>query len=581
MANKILILFSVLCLVIDTGSQVYAVPYDYSYTKECLAKPLKPQYEGGVIVNPELNEGLKGWTRFEDSTVEHRESDDGNKYIVASARKQPFHSFSQKFNLEKEKLYTFSAWLQVSHEKADIAAIFKTNTSNVYAGWVTAQNGCWSMVKGGLVVNVSGPAELYFESNNTNVDIWADSISLQPFTQQEWKSHQDQSIEKFRKSKVKFQAVDQHGQPVPNATVSIKQNNANFPFGCAMNQNIVQNGAYQNYFFSRFKYTVFQNELKWASTEYNRGSVDYSVPDAMIALAKSHGVTIRGHNVLWDDPKYQPYWVPGLSANDLGAAAQKRLISVMTKYKGRFIHWDVVNENLHWNFFESRLGPNISTVYYKYANKIDGSRTIPFLNEYNTIEESRDGVASPSRYLQKIDEMRRGRYGGPLGIGAQGHFTSANLPYTRSAIDMLASAKLPLWVTELDVTRGPNQANILNQVLREIHSHSAVQGIMLWTPWDPQGCDDRCTNCYATCLTDNNFRNTDNGNVVDSFRNELTHADGLRGTTDSNGFFEASLFHGEYEAKIINGDAVSSSQEISVVPNEETVLNVHRLTVNV
>ncbi|KAL7125220.1 hypothetical protein ABFS83_14G102700 [Erythranthe nasuta] len=570
--NSCFIVFSILCLVI--GSQVYAVPYDYSYTKECLAKPLKPQYEGGVIVNPELNEGLKGWTKFEDSTVEHRESDDGNKYIVASARKQPFHSFSQKFNLEKEKLYTFSAWLQVSNEDAYIVAIFKTNTSNVYAGWVTAQKGCWSMVKGGLVVNVSGPAELYFESNNTNVDIWADSISLQPFTQQEWKSHQDQSIEKFRKSKVKFQAVDQHGQAIPNATVSIKQNNANFPFGTAINQNILQNGAYQNWFFSRFKYTVFENELKWAETEYNRGVFDYSVSDALVNLAKSHGVTIRGHNVLWDSPKYQPRWVPGLSSNDLAAAAQKRLISVMTKYKGRFIHWDVVNENMHWNFFESRLGPNISTVYYKYANKIDGSRTIPFLNEFHTIEESSDGVASPSKYLQKIDEMRRGRYAGPLGIGAQGHFNNLNLPYTRSAIDMLASAKLPLWVTELDVKAGPNQANYLNQVLREIHSHNAVQGIMMWTGWSPQGC-------FAMCLTDNNFRNLETGNVVDSFINELTHADGLRGTTDSNGFFEASLFHGEYEAKLINGDAVSSSQEINVVPNEEAVPNVHRMTVNV
>lgn len=70
--------------------------------------PLKPQYNGGIIKNPELNEGLKGWTTFGDANIEHRQSDDGNKYIVALNRKQSFHSFSQEFNLEKDKLYTFS-----------------------------------------------------------------------------------------------------------------------------------------------------------------------------------------------------------------------------------------------------------------------------------------------------------------------------------------------------------------------------------------------------------------------------------------------------------------------------------------
>ncbi|KAH7833648.1 hypothetical protein Vadar_008429 [Vaccinium darrowii] len=57
------------------------------------------------------------------------------------------------------------------------------------------------MLKDGLTVNASDPANLYFESKNTSVEIWADSISLQPFSEKEWKSHQQQSIEK--KSQIK------------------------------------------------------------------------------------------------------------------------------------------------------------------------------------------------------------------------------------------------------------------------------------------------------------------------------------------------------------------------------------------
>ncbi|KAK6120984.1 hypothetical protein DH2020_045272 [Rehmannia glutinosa] len=507
----------------------------------CLAKPLKPQYQGGIVVNPELNEGLKGWTNFGDAKIEHGESYDGNKYIVASKRKQSFHSFAQTFNLEKEKLYTFSAWLQVSNGNADIAAIFKTKTGYETAGWVTAQKGCWSMLKGGLVVNASGPAQLYFE---------------------------------FRKTRVKFQAVDQHGQPISNATVSIKQLRGGFPLGCAINQNILQNPAYQNWWSSRFKHTVFENELKWYSNEKNRGSEDYSVADALVNFAQSRGAQIRGHNVFWDDPKYQPYWVGGLSSNDLWAAANKRVYSVVNRYKGKLFHWDVVNENLHFNFFESKLGNNASNIFYQKTNQYDGS-TVPFLNEYNTIEESGDGAVSASKYLQKIGELRRNGYNGPLGIGLEGHFTNANLPYIRSSIDTLASARLPIWVTELDVAAGPNQATYLDQILRELKSHKAVQGIIIWAAWSPGGC-------YRMCLTDNNFNNLPTGNVVDNFRNKLAHVDDLPGTTDSNGFFETSLFHGEYEAKISHpkGVAFSKLPKINVVAKEEEARGVYRFTIN-
>lgn len=280
---------------------------------------------------------------------------------------------------------------------------------------------------------------------------------------------------------------------------------------------------------------------------------------------------------------------------------------MMSKYRDQLFHWDVVNENLHFNFFESKLGQNASAVYYKIANRID-PRTTPFLNEFNTIEESGDGASSPAKYLQRISQIRSQGYYGPLGIGLEGHFGSANLPYIRSAIDQLASAKLPIWVTELDVKSGPQQvtyytlplhnlvlansilttkrdlkvsclfeqATFLDQILREVHSHFAVQGVIIWSAWSPQGC-------YRMCLTDNNFRNLATGNVVDKIRYEWSHAADLPGTTDSDGFFETSLFHGEYEAKISHpkGDEFSSVHEISVGPKEEEAYDVYRLAINV
>lgn len=83
------------------------------------------------------------------------------------------------------------------------------------------------------------------------------------------------------------------------------------------------------------------------------------------------------------------------------------------------------------------------------------------------------------------------------------------------------------------------QAGILEQVLREVHAHPAVNGIILWSAWSPQGC-------YRMCLTDNNFRNLPTGDVVDKIINEFANAV-VTVTTDVNGFYETLLVHGDYE----------------------------------
>lgn len=74
---------------------------------QCLEKPHKPQYGGGIIKNPELSHGLKGWSAFGNAKIEQRESG-GNKFLVAHSRSQPYDSISQKVYLEKNKFYTLS-----------------------------------------------------------------------------------------------------------------------------------------------------------------------------------------------------------------------------------------------------------------------------------------------------------------------------------------------------------------------------------------------------------------------------------------------------------------------------------------
>ncbi|KAL9244741.1 hypothetical protein vseg_018478 [Gypsophila vaccaria] len=555
MGNSIA-LYVVTYLLFFEGFCAIALPYDYTAVIDCVEDPLRAQYNGGIIVNPEGNNGLQGWTNFGDVNIETRLSNNGNKFIVAHSRKKSYDSMSQKVTLLKDMFYTFSAWIQVSAKRnVIIEAIFKTNKGYQYGGGVVANAGCWSMLKGGVSVDSSGLAQLYFQSHDTSIDIWVDSVSLQPFTQKEWRAHQHQSIEKVRKSKVKIQVLDTKSNPLSYTNITLQRSKIGFPFGVAINSNILTNKAYRNWFTRRFTVTTFENEMKWYSTERSRGKEDYSASDAMLRFCRFHGISVRGHNIFWDDPSYQPNWVYNLSRRDLKAVTERRLNSIVTRYAGKLIGWDVNNENLHFNYFESKLGPNITKHFFKRTKHLDRSTRL-FINDYNTIEDNRDRKSLPSKFLQKIRDFKSvlGRH--PLiGIGVEGHFDRPNIPYMRSALDTLASSGLPIWITELDV-RGPNQAKYLDQILREAHSHPGVKGIVIWSAWSPQGC-------YRMCLTDNNFRNLDTGDVVDKVLSDWGHGHSISGTTDGLGFVNVSLFHGVYNVEFVQQQQRQQQQQHS------------------
>ncbi|GMN37907.1 hypothetical protein TIFTF001_007199 [Ficus carica] len=351
------------------------------------------------------------------------------------------------------------------------------------------------------------------------VEIWVDSVSLQPFTKKQWRSHQDQSINK-------------HGVPKLVA--------------------------------SRFKATTFTNEMKWYSTEYRQGQENYTIPDAMVEFAQKNGISIRGHNVFWDNPKFQPSWVQSLSPDELRNAAVKRINSVVSRYRGKLIAWDVVNENLHFSFFEDKLGKTASAMYYQIAQQLDPTTTM-FMNEYNTIEYSGDEFSSPFNYQKKLEEITSfpGKAKLSAGIGLQGHFTSGqpNLAYMRSALDMLGTTGLPIWLTEVSVQQDTNQAQYLEKISREGYAHPAVKGIIMFAGPELAGFKE-------TILADLNFKNTPVGDVVDKLIKEWNFRT-LETRTDGKGIIDVSLFHGDYDV-IVKHPVTNSSATLSLsVTNEK------------
>lgn len=263
-----------------------------------------------------------------------------------------------------------------------------------------------------------------------------------------------------RKSKVRFQITQINETALEGASVFIKQTRSAFPFGCGMNYHILTSNDYQNWFGSRFKFTTFTNAMKWYSTEEKQGQENYTIADAMLKFTKENGISVRGHNIFWDNKKMQPEWVKSLSPDELREAAAKRINSVVSRYKGELIAWDVVNENLHFSFFEDNLGENASAEYFSEAYQLD-PKPLLFMNEYNTVEDSRDRAASPANYIKKIEQILSfpGNEGISAAIGLQGRFTAGqpNIPYMRAGLDALDTTALPIWLTEVSVDSDPDQ----------------------------------------------------------------------------------------------------------------------------
>ncbi|KAF3326324.1 Endo-1,4-beta-xylanase C [Carex littledalei] len=343
-----------------------------------------------------------------------------------------------------------------------------------------------------------------------------------------------------RRMMINVTAVDGNEKPLPGVKFQFAQTKPAFPFGTAINAAILKNPFYQKWFASRFTVTTFENEMKWYGTEFTKGHEDYSVADAMLKFANENGVHVRGHNVFWDDQNAQMSWVSALPKAELQEAVTKRINSVVNRYKGKVIHWDVVNENVHFNFFENKLSPDASVKIFQEVQKLDPN-VLLFMNDFNTLEVPGDPNATPDRYLKKFNEIRAGNPNAKMAIGLESHFEVPNIPYMRSVLDKMATTNVPIWLTEVDVAgTDAKQAKYLEEILREGYAHPAVKGIVMWASWTPKGC-------YRMCLTDNQFKNFPVGDLVDSLIKEWkTHA---VGTTGEDGTLQAHLAHGEYEVR--------------------------------
>jgi endo-1,4-beta-xylanase len=397
------------------------------------------------------------------------------------------------------------------------------------------------------------------------------AVTLVPCAAADWKADANARIERIRQRDVRVRVVNGQNEPVPGVRVEVRQVRRTFPFGAAMGRAILGNPQFQEFFKDHFNYAVFENETKWYANERRPGQPDYAGPDAMLTWCQANGIPVRGHCVFWEPEKWQMRWVQPLTGDELRQTVERRLESVVTHFRGKFVSWDVDNETLHGDFFKARLGESIWPWMFKRARELDPDAKL-FVNEFNILsvdkdfnEVQTDEYVAHTRWL--IDQ------GAPIdGVGVQGHIWAEDIlskPHVlKERLDKVAALNLPIWISEFDVADDDEQscADKLELVYRTAYSHPAVEGIVMWVVWAGNSWRGPTAGIAHRDWTLNEA-----GKRYEALMSEWSTK--ASGRSDAEGIFALRGFHGDYEVILASGQgqAVSRSVQVTPGPQAQTV----------
>lgn len=478
-------------------------------------------------------------------------------------------------------------WHYVTMTRNATTGLEQVYVDGALDGSATGQKGGITAAFAGLGRIDNGSAVNYFSGELDDVRIYSQTLTAAQATQlyqqspakhaakppvlaattNAWTKQENARIDQLRKGNAVVQVVDQFGNPVTNVTIDARQVASAFPFGSAINGNVLKNGKYADFFASHFNVAALEDEATWYFNERTQGNVTYSVADGIAAFAAANNITLRGPALFWGDPTYLQQWIKNLSNADLLAAMESRLDSAVTHFDGTFAQWTVFNETVHTHYFDSHLGSSILPSMYEQVHALDPDVKL-FVNEYNTIEGT-DTAAYKAQIKWLLSQ------GAPIdGIGVQGHFGSTiNAQDVEAKLNSLGQLGIPIWVTEFDTvnSNSTSRANQMETFYRETFSNPNVQGILMWGFW--AGSIWRGPN--ASMVNLDWTLNADGQRWEDLMHEWTTVADGA---TNGSGNFNFRGFAGTYDITVTAPDGQTYVQRVTL--NQGTDLNQYTISIN-
>jgi endo-1,4-beta-xylanase len=370
-----------------------------------------------------------------------------------------------------------------------------------------------------------------------------------------WRAGAAQRIEAIRKAELTVTVRAGNGQPVPGATVGVKQRRHAFGFGSAVAAAGItgagaDNQRYRELIPRLFSKVVLENDLKWPNWE------DTSQRNRTLQAMRwlhEQGLPVRGHTLVWPAWRYLPQDLRGLR-HDPGALRQRvqdHILDEAGALQGQLAEWDVVNEPALNHDLMDILGQDVMVEWFRLARQADPDARL-FLNEATAPGEGgrQDAFEQTLRFLIEA--------GAPLdGLGFQCHFGWGLTPPEQllRGLDRFARLGKAIQVTEfdVDVTDEELQADYTRDFLTAVFSHPAVDTLMTWGFWEGRHWRPEAA------LVRRDWTLKPNGQVWLELvtRTWWTEAEGQ---TDRSGVYRTRGFLGEYGVDVAVDGRVESAQ---------------------
>jgi endo-1,4-beta-xylanase len=210
-----------------------------------------------------------------------------------------------------------------------------------------------------------------------------------------------------------------------------------------------------------------ENCMKPQPLQPSENNFNWSTADALVKWCEENGIKVWGHTLVWHAQTGRWFFEPGADGQSVTRELamerlKKHIFTVVGRYKGRIIGWDVVNEaisdrgddsteNLRQSQWLQKIGPDFLTLAFKWAHEADPKAEL-YYNDYNIEQGALRGRGKHASSLLLLKRLKA--EGAPIhGVGIQGHWSlTTNPEEVEKAIQNYAALGLKVSISELDVT---------------------------------------------------------------------------------------------------------------------------------
>jgi len=365
-----------------------------------------------------------------------------------------------------------------------------------------------------------------------------------------WREEANKKIEEIRKGDFTVIVKDKNGNVIPDAQVELDMFEHEFQFGNLIKSAMHGNENYMKNLSSLFNSAVVEHSLKWAPYEEKPQDARRQIDEA-----KAVGIKyLRGHSMFWErkfgsngktymTPEYmfEESITSGANKTKYDELCKKHIDEISAAFKGELVDWDVLNEIVVHNVFESVYGAETWKDQFAWAREANPGIKL-YYNDYMQLFEG---------YYPTLDKLVA--TGADFdGIGIQSHYD--NHQETPSQI-MAMYDKLDTYGKELKVTEFScsipdlaHQANFTRDALITAFARESMEGFLYWGMWDGSN--------YAAYspFFDKDWNIKPAGlQYIDLVYNKWWTKN-AKATTDASGKATVRGFYGDYDVTVtING----------------------------